>query len=58
VDEPHSHIYLDVKDAGGKVVNWQFEGHPSVAGGHLRAAARPRAEVVARGTLGFVSAFV
>jgi len=24
---PHSHIYLDVKDAKGNVVNWKFEGH-------------------------------
>ena len=28
---PHSHIYLDVKDPTGKVVNWQYEGyHPAV----------------------------
>jgi len=28
---PHTHFYLDVKDAGGKVVNWKFEGYnPSV----------------------------
>jgi hypothetical protein len=25
---PHSHFYIDVKDAAGKVVNWQFEGYP------------------------------
>ena len=25
---PHSHFYLDVKDAHGKVVNWKFEGYP------------------------------
>ena len=24
---PHSHIYLDVKDESGKVVNWKFEGY-------------------------------
>jgi hypothetical protein len=24
---PHSHFYLDVKDAKGNVVNWKFEGH-------------------------------
>jgi hypothetical protein len=24
---PHSHIYVDVKDASGKVVNWQYEGY-------------------------------
>jgi hypothetical protein len=28
---PHTHIYLDVEDAGGKVVNWQLEGYPPVA---------------------------
>ncbi len=28
---PHTHFYLDVKDAAGKVVNWKFEGYnPSV----------------------------
>ena len=25
---PHSYIYLDVKDAGGNVVNWALEGFP------------------------------
>ena len=25
---PHSHLYLDVKGDGGKVVNWQLEGYP------------------------------
>ena len=25
---PHTHIYLDVKDDDGKVVNWQLEGYP------------------------------
>jgi hypothetical protein len=25
---PHIYFYLDVKDAGGKVVNWAFEGSP------------------------------
>jgi hypothetical protein len=24
---PHSHIYLDVKDGKGVVTNWKFEGH-------------------------------
>ena len=24
---PHSHFYLDVKDAAGKVVNWKYEGY-------------------------------
>ena len=24
---PHSHFYLDVKDAKGTVVNWKFEGY-------------------------------
>src|SRR5215210_3874222 len=24
---PHSHFYLDVTDATGKVVNWKFEGY-------------------------------
>src|SRR5215813_15041952 len=24
---PHSHLYLDVTDAQGKVVNWKFEGY-------------------------------
>ena len=28
---PHTHIYLDVKDAAGNVVNWQLEGYPPVA---------------------------
>jgi hypothetical protein len=28
---PHTHFYLDVKDASGKVANWKFEGYnPSV----------------------------
>ena len=28
---PHTHFYLDVKDASGKVVSWKFEGYnPSV----------------------------
>ena len=25
---PHSYIYIDVKDASGKVVNWALEGFP------------------------------
>lgn len=25
---PHAHVYADVKDASGKVVNWKFEGYP------------------------------
>jgi hypothetical protein len=25
---PHTHLYLDVKDAQGKVVNWTLEGYP------------------------------
>lgn len=25
---PHSHLFLDVKDQSGKVVNWQLEGYP------------------------------
>jgi hypothetical protein len=25
---PHSHIYVDVKDDKGNVVNWQLEGYP------------------------------
>lgn len=28
---PHTHIYLDVKDDRGGVVNWQLEGYPPVA---------------------------
>jgi hypothetical protein len=28
---PHTHIYLDVKDERGTVVNWQLEGYPPVA---------------------------
>ena len=24
---PHSHLYLDVVDANGRVVNWKFEGY-------------------------------
>jgi hypothetical protein len=27
---PHSHIYLDVKDKDGAVTAWTFEGYPSV----------------------------
>ena len=27
---PHSHLYLDVKDKDGSVVEWVFEGYPSV----------------------------
>jgi hypothetical protein len=27
---PHSHLYLDVKDGNGAVVAWTFEGYPSV----------------------------
>ena len=27
---PHSHIFLDVKDKDGAVVAWMFEGYPSV----------------------------
>ena len=27
---PHSHLYLDVKDKDGSVVAWVFEGYPSV----------------------------
>jgi len=25
---PHSHFFMDVKDAKGAVVNWKFEGYP------------------------------
>jgi hypothetical protein len=25
---PHSYIYIDVKDSGGKVTNWAVEGFP------------------------------
>lgn len=25
---PHSHLFLDVKDDKGNVVNWKFEGYP------------------------------
>ena len=25
---PHTHLYIDVKDASGKVVNWTLEGYP------------------------------
>ena len=28
---PHTHIYLDVTDERGAVVNWQLEGYPPVA---------------------------
>jgi hypothetical protein len=27
---PHTHMYLDVKGADGKVVNWKLEGFPPV----------------------------
>ena len=26
---PHTHLYLDVKDDRGKVVNWTLEGYPT-----------------------------
>jgi hypothetical protein len=26
---PHSHLYIDVKDDGGKVVAWTLEGYPA-----------------------------
>jgi hypothetical protein len=25
---PHTHVYADVKDESGNVVNWKFEGYP------------------------------
>jgi hypothetical protein len=25
---PHTHVFIDVKDASGKVVNWRLEGYP------------------------------
>jgi hypothetical protein len=25
---PHSHIYVDIKETGGAVKNWKFEGYP------------------------------
>jgi len=25
---PHSFVFLDIKDASGKVTNWRFEGYP------------------------------
>jgi hypothetical protein len=25
---PHSYVFLDVKDASGRVANWKFEGYP------------------------------
>ena len=28
---PHSHIYVDVKDESGHVVSWQLEGYPPTA---------------------------
>jgi hypothetical protein len=28
---PHTHIYLDVKDDRGTAVNWQLEGYPPTA---------------------------
>src|SRR5688572_24681670 len=28
---PHSHIYVDVKDEAGRVANWQLEGYPPPA---------------------------
>ena len=27
---PHTHVFLDVKDANGKVTNWKLEGFPPV----------------------------
>ena len=27
---PHSYLFLDVKDAKGNVANWKFEGYPPV----------------------------
>ena len=25
---PHTHVWVDVKDANGQVVNWMLEGYP------------------------------
>jgi hypothetical protein len=25
---PHTHVYADVKDQSGSIVNWKFEGYP------------------------------
>jgi hypothetical protein len=25
---PHSHVYMDVKEKSGKIVKWKFEGYP------------------------------
>ena len=25
---PHSHVFMDVKDKSGKVAKWKFEGYP------------------------------
>ena len=28
MDNPHTHVWVDVKDDSGKVVNWTLEGYP------------------------------
>ena len=40
---PHTHLYLDVKDGQGKVVNWTLEGYPPErAGAHRLEEGRHR----------------
>ena len=50
---PHGHLYLDVKDADGKVTNWTFElGAPNAlmrAGGWTRGALKEGDSVTVTG---------
>jgi DNA/RNA endonuclease YhcR with UshA esterase domain len=41
---PHAHIYIDVKDASGKVANWEFEMHAPnqlIRSGFTRTTVKP-----------------
>jgi len=54
---PHMHVYIDVKDAGGKVVNWNLEmSSPNTVmrQGWGRNSLRPGDEVVFEGYAGIV----
>ncbi len=49
---PHAHFYLDVKDAQGKVTNWDFEmGSPNALmhEGWIRTSLKPGDDVTVQG---------
>jgi hypothetical protein len=51
---PHARFYIDVKDAGGKVVSWELElGSPNVLQreGWTRASMKPGDHVIVNGFL-------